>query len=916
MLAVLAIAALTAQLGTPIEITDYPGGSSAMAAGDFDGDGVDDVLLSVKDLERLVLFQGTADGTLRRSRFLGPALATFSGLTVCDLDQDGDGDVVALDEASGRVYVYVNVGGSALAAPSLVADFGAPVGAIDPFDVVCKDMTGDGANDIVVAINDSATNPEIGVWLIESNPGALQPTTTFSVATRLWDEVATAAEPILEDIDGDGDLDLALIRPVTQRVIWARNDGAFPLTSRSALTDVIPGLVSAQIGDVDADGTIDVLATSSDLAAKLQIARGLGGGSFAPSTDFQLSTNAVRRRIRIQLADFDGDGILDILEEFTDGTNLYSVGWFRNFGSGTSLVNRTFLSRASGERLGASIADLDGDGRLDVVSAVGSGASVQVPPVRWHVNSPAPVALSFIETIPVTLRARRTDRLTAADLSGDGLQDVILGSSSTFGSSGQPLLALGQASGSLGRLQPPLFESGAGTLPMIPLDFDGDGDLDLLAANVVDIGTGFDFDIRNAALWMINDGDAGFTAGQDFGAPLSQPIQFTGLLDDDGDAVAEVIELVDDDLRIHARNAQGNFPAGPGLLIGAGSYAFTANVAIGDLDGDGLEDLAYFRRTSLSGPCTLRFLRNAPGTGFAPEVEFPGIVNAGTLQVVDLDQDGDLDLLNVVNGAETRLLRNEGAAASFSQTPLVPTAIGASITYGVVALDGNGDGLLDLVRAGFEVVSAGESIPTISLAAGLGGGSFGGFVDVQTRESGSFAGFYLVDVDGDGDQDLMTGWSDGVQIYYPNELSRWIGVSECGPAVPNITGAPGRIQAVGTDLAADDRLSIQAFSLVPNTLGIFITSQTAQVTQLQNSLGRLCLGGQIGRFTRPGDTISTGPQGFMELGVPLSDLPTAQGPVSAIAGQTWRFQAWTRDLVPVTLVPTSNFTDAVAITLR
>jgi len=73
----------------------------------------------------------------------------------------------------------------------------------------------------------------------------------------------------------------------------------------------------------------------------------------------------------------------------------------------------------------------------------------------------------------------------------------------------------------------------------------------------------------------------------------------------------------------------------------------------------------------------------------------------------------------------------------------------------------------------------------------------------------------------------------------------------------------------------------------------------------------LCLGGSIGRFVGPGQVMNSGASGSFTLTVDLSALPTPTGLVTAQPGETWNFQAWYRDANPG---PTSNFTDAVAVT--
>ncbi len=141
------------------------------------------------------------------------------------------------------------------------------------------------------------------------------------------------------------------------------------------------------------------------------------------------------------------------------------------------------------------------------------------------------------------------------------------------------------------------------------------------------------------------------------------------------------------------------------------------------------------------------------------------------------------------------------------------------------------------------------------------------------------------------------------------------GAPYCGPAVPNSTGRSATVRAVGSTGAAINNLSLLFADLPPGTTVLPIASQTTGlVMQPGGSQGTLCLGGSIGRFDEPGEIRFADAAGLASLQVELLRMPTPGGLVPAVAGETWNFQAWYRDLVPPQ-VSTSNFTDAVSIVL-
>jgi choice-of-anchor B domain-containing protein len=133
------------------------------------------------------------------------------------------------------------------------------------------------------------------------------------------------------------------------------------------------------------------------------------------------------------------------------------------------------------------------------------------------------------------------------------------------------------------------------------------------------------------------------------------------------------------------------------------------------------------------------------------------------------------------------------------------------------------------------------------------------------------------------------------------------GSSYCTPAIPNSTGLPAVLNATGSDLVADNDVTLIATSMPANQFGYFLASQTqAFVLNPGGSDGILCLGGQILRYSS--QIKNSGPFGDFSLVLDLTQLPPPGGGISP--GETWNFSTWFRDNNPG---PTSNFTGGYSI---
>ncbi|MCH8236321.1 MAG: VCBS repeat-containing protein, partial [Chloroflexi bacterium] len=227
--------------------------------------------------------------------------------------------------------------------------------------------------------------------------------------------------------------------------------------------------------------------------------------------------------------------------------------------------------------------------------------------------------------------------------------------------------------------------------------------------------------------------------------------------------------------------------------------------------------------------------------------------------------------------------------------------------------DVNGDGFADLI-----VGARGSDLNGLSSGiARVFSGSDGSII--HTFEGDSVGDAFGVsvsgagDIDGDGFADLIVGANQNQEgasnVGYARVFSGCdvLGTSYCGPANLNSTGQSAVISACGSDLADGGYFMLHATDLPPSKFGYFLASETqAFVPFAGGSQGNLCLGGQIGRFAK--QIQSSGASGELTIQVDLTQLPTPSGPHVVLAGETWNFQAWFRDVGN-----NSNFTDGISI---
>lgn len=138
-----------------------------------------------------------------------------------------------------------------------------------------------------------------------------------------------------------------------------------------------------------------------------------------------------------------------------------------------------------------------------------------------------------------------------------------------------------------------------------------------------------------------------------------------------------------------------------------------------------------------------------------------------------------------------------------------------------------------------------------------------------------------------------------------------IGQVYCTSAVPNSTGSPSSIRAIGLESAIANDVELQVAGLPAQTFGFFLVSTGAgHIVGLGGSQGTLCLDAtQIGRYSA--QILNSGANGEVSLAIDTQHLPLNPAQ-AAQPGERFYFSYWHRDLDP-NLGATSNFSDAVFI---
>jgi Ca2+-binding RTX toxin-like protein len=469
--------------GTPHSFPDFDGYyPTDIAISDINGDGNADIITtnSFNDAapqsfvvrpnfrgeyvygNKVNLLLGNGDGTFTQVGDITVGNDPTS-LAVADVNGDAKPDIITTNYNDNTISIVLNNFPG-----NFKHTFGDPTyqpTGSEPYFVTSADLNGDGNQDLIVANYGAGT---IQVMLGNGN-GTFMPGQVYTVGTGPSEIIAT-------DLTGDGDLDLVVANAGNDSisVLMGNGNGTFQPAVTTLLTGCGPQITlspnAIAVGDVNNDGLPDIVIADGN--GEVSVMLGNGDGTFTAPQTFQVNAATLPNTAAygVALADLNGDGNLDIVVADTySNVNYGRVEVLLGNGDGT-FISATTYTTVGYDPTSLAVADLTGSGTLDVVVANHYSNNVSV--LMGNGNGKFGSVNSFYAGAYVF-------DVAIADVLNNGTPDIVVTDAS--GSSDHDAYLLGNDNGSFGA--PQFVLAGNDPRVVVVADFNNDDLPDFATAN-------------------------------------------------------------------------------------------------------------------------------------------------------------------------------------------------------------------------------------------------------------------------------------------------------------------------------------------------------------------------------------------------------------------------------------------------
>ncbi len=777
--------------------TNFTTGSNpwSVSIGDLDGDGKADLAVANQGSNTVSVFRNTSSaGTISYAAKVDFAPGSYpQSVSIGDLDGDGKADLAVANQGENTVSVFRNTSSAGTISYAAKVDF---TTGTNPISVSIGDFDGDGKADLAVA------NYQDNTVSVFQNTG-----TVGSINYAVKVDFTTGTTPLsvaIGDLDGDGKADLAVANSSNNTISVFLNTSSVGTISYAAKLDFTTGgdPISVAIGDLDGDGKADIaVANFISSVSVFRNTSSVGTISYAAKVD--LATGLFSRSVSI--GDLDGDGKAD-LAVANASSNTVSV--FRNTSSVGSINYAASVDFTTGTNpTSVSIGDLDGDGKADLAVANGNSSTVSV--LRNTASTTVPTVTSFT---PTSGGAGTTITLTGTNFSGATAVSFGGTAAISFSVVSATSLAATVGTGISGNVSvtTPLGTAALGGFTLVPTpsitSFTPTSGP--VGTSVTITGTNFDATPSNNIVFF-GATQAIVTVATTTSLTVTVPV---------GATYQPITVLTNSLLAYSSKPFEVTFAGVPG--IDGSSFAvktdFTTgttptSVAIGDLDGDGKDDLAVANYNDN----TVSVLLNTSSAGtisYAAKVDFTTGGGPFSVSIGDLNGDGKADLAVANPGSNTvSVLLNTGSAGTINYAAKVDFTTGTTpLSVSIGDLDG--DGKADLAVAN-------QSSKTVSVFRNTGSvGSIGYAARIDFATGIAPYSVSIGDLDGDGKADLAVANGSNTVSVLLNTSSA--GTINYAAKVDFTTGTDPTSVSIG-DFDGDGKADLAVANRNSNTVSVF-----------------------------------------------------------------------------------------------
>lgn len=655
---------------------------------DFDKDGDIDLLVANALSNYILLYENVGNRQFIERQINQNSNVIYENIEVADMDNDGNYELIAASYRNKVITLFQMQGKTVIEQVTL--DEG-----IESSSMIVGDYDQDGYSDIVYSINENN-----GAAIILWNEGALNfKTDTASV------EIGQNALLFATDINKDSNLDIISYSTNIGRTFSILNEGDKKFEKFDAAR-ASSNIVNGCIGDINQDGFIDLVPSydSDNLIAFRYFLNDENNG-FLRRGFTNISPKAAC------LIDVDFDDIKEIMIFDADGLTL-SFKYIDGFD-----FERDTIESITDTYDFMKVFDFNEDGIDDFVG-VNRGNSE----IALHLQKPDTTFEKIL--IATNTGIYQPNGLKSLDINNDGIQELIGYSEYTRSAvvwekspngllAGKAILNLPVDGGLLN-----------GFTDLEPFDLDNDGQLDIVAATLVD---------DESLSWFKKIGENEYSYN-----PIEVPFHaITGIdiIDLNNDGKADIPCVSRGENRIGILIDTGNISYEYQSL--SNSYDRPTDIEAVDIDLDGDADLIC-KYGSVGGQMVI--FENT-GNSFTAKESLNGLI------LVDIDKDGDIDVVGGRNSNNITCHYNDGSG---NFTAEIIASTGSHENDELYASDIDNDGDIDIISGESNVTSQ----STIVYVLNNGDGTYANYQTMESNVS-VISKIFAEDFDADGDQEVI-----------------------------------------------------------------------------------------------------------------------------------------------------------------